>query len=94
MTGFAFPEMMADVIAAYQTDDTDRARDIFDAYTPMIRYENQPGLGLAIRKYTLAKRGAIAHPTVRRPAPILSANTKAEIDTLILRQTARLATLG
>lgn len=94
MTGFAFPEMMADVVTAYQMGHKTRARDIFDAYTPMIRYENQPGLGLLIRKYTLAKRGAIAHPTVRRPAPILSPNTKAEIDALIVRQTARLATLG
>jgi hypothetical protein len=50
-----------------------RARDLFDAYLPLVRYESQPGLGLAIRKHTLARRGAIAHPTVRKPGPGLSA---------------------
>jgi 4-hydroxy-tetrahydrodipicolinate synthase len=71
-----------------------RARDIFDAYLPLIRYESQPGLGLSIRKHVLARRGAIAHPTVRRPGPALSAATIAEIETLMTRQAARLAGLG
>ena len=94
MTGFAYPEMMAKVIALLQTGEESRARDIFDAYLPLIRYESQPGLGLAIRKFTLAKRGAIAHPTVRRPGPALSEATIAETETLIARQEARLAALG
>jgi 4-hydroxy-tetrahydrodipicolinate synthase len=94
MTGFAFPEMMADVVRLMQAGDEDRARDIFDSYLPLVRYESQPGLGLAIRKYTLAKRGAIAHPTVRRPGTVLSPATIAEIEALIARQEARLATLG
>ncbi len=94
MTGFAFPEMMAQVVAAMNAKDETRARDLFDAYMPMIRYEAQPGLGLAIRKYTLAKRGAIAHPTVRRPGPSLSPTAIAEVESLITRQEARLATIG
>ena len=60
----------------------------------MVRYESQPGIGLAIRKYTLAKRGAIAHPTLRKPGPGLSAATVAEVDALAVRQAARLAMLG
>ena len=59
----------------------------------MIRYESQPGLGLAIRKYILAKRGAIAHSTVRAPGPKLSDATIAEVETLIARQEARLKRL-
>ncbi|MEO1154377.1 MAG: dihydrodipicolinate synthase family protein [Pseudomonadota bacterium] len=94
MTGFAFPEMMADVIAAFEAGDEPRARDLFDAYLPLVRYESQPGMGLAIRKYTLAKRGAIAHPTARKPGSALSAAAVAEVETLIERQEARLATLG
>ncbi len=94
MTGFAYPEMMADVVKHMQAGDETRARDVFDAYMPLIRYESQPGLGLAIRKYTLAKRGAIAHATARRPAPALSAAAMAEVDALIARQEARLAALG
>jgi 4-hydroxy-tetrahydrodipicolinate synthase len=93
MTGFAYPEMMADVVRLMQTGEETAARDLFDAYLPLIRYEAQPGLGLAIRKHTLARRGAIAHATARKPAPRLSAETIAELDTLIARQEARLATL-
>lgn len=94
MTGFAYPEMMADVVAAIRAGDESRARDIFDAYLPLVRYESQPGIGLAIRKHTLAKRGAIAHPAVRKPGPGLSAATIAEVAALVERQEARLAALG
>jgi 4-hydroxy-tetrahydrodipicolinate synthase len=93
MTGFAFPEMMAQVVAAMDAGDEPRARDIFDAYLPLVRYESQPGLGLAIRKHILAQRGAIAHATVRKPGPALSTPAKDEVAMLIARQTARLATL-
>ena len=93
MTGFAYPEMMAQVIAAYQSGDMDHARDIFDAYMPMVRYEAQPGLGLAIRKHTLALRGAIAHDTVRKPGGMLSKATIAELYELTRRQEARLKVL-
>ncbi len=93
MTGFAFPEMMAAVVAAMEAGDETRARDIFDAYLPLVRYESQPGLGLAIRKHILAERGAIAHATVRKPGPSLSAAARSEIATLIERQTARLASV-
>ncbi|SMY09917.1 dihydrodipicolinate synthase family protein [Flavimaricola marinus] len=94
MTGFAYPEMMAQVIAAIEGGGADRAQDIFDAYLPMARYEGQPGLGLAIRKYTLAKRGAIAHPTLRKPGAALNAAGMAEVDRLAARQAVRLAALG
>ena len=94
MTGFAYPEMMAQVVAAHTAGEVERARDIFDAYMPMIRYEAQPGLGLAIRKYTLAKRGVIAHPTLRNPGASLSKEARAEVDALTLRQTAGLKRLG
>ena len=94
MTGFAYPEMMAQVITAHSMGDMDRALDLFDAYVPLVRYEAQPGLGLTIRKYTLAKRGAIAHATLRKPGPALSAQTEAEIDALVARQERRLAAMG
>lgn len=93
MTGFAYPEMMRDVTTLMSAGDETAARDIFDAYLPLVRYESQPGLGLAIRKYILAKRGAIAHATVRAPGPKLSDAAIAEIETLIARQEQRLAAL-
>jgi 4-hydroxy-tetrahydrodipicolinate synthase len=94
MTGFGYPEMMAQVVAAHRAGRLDHARDIFDAYLPMIRYEAQPGLGLAIRKYSLARQGIIAHPTLRKPGAGLSAVAMAEVDLLAARQARKLAELG
>lgn len=94
MTGFGYPQMMAQVVSAWNAGTPDRARDIFDAYMPMIRYEAQPGLGLAIRKYSLAKEGVIAHPTLRKPGGSLSEAAKAEVDILAGRQAQKLASLG
>ncbi|MEJ6387983.1 dihydrodipicolinate synthase family protein [Gymnodinialimonas ulvae] len=93
MTGFAYPEMMRDVVSLCNSGEIDRARDLFDAYLPLVRYECQPGLGLAARKYILAKRGAIAHPTARKAGATLTPAAMAEIDTLIARQEARLSAL-
>ena len=94
MTGFAYPEMMVDVIKAHEAGDVERAFDVFDAYLPLARYEQQAGVGLAVRKHILAKRGAIASAAVRKPGPKLSAQDLADIERLISRQEKRLACLG
>jgi 4-hydroxy-tetrahydrodipicolinate synthase len=86
--------MMAQVMAAFSAGDIERARDIFDAYIPMMRYESQPGMGLAIRKYSLAKQGVIAHPTIRKPGAGLTPAAIAEVDALAERQETRLKELG
>ncbi len=94
MTGFAYPEMMRDVVLHHERGDTERAQDIFDAYLPLARYEQQPGLGLSIRKYIMAKRGAIATPALRKPGGALSPADISEIERLIARQDRRLKELG
>lgn len=94
MTGFAYPEMMVDVIAAHGRGDVERAHDLFDAYLPLARYEQQPNVGLAVRKYLLRKRGAIASDAVRKPGPKLSAADIADIERLVRRQQKRLKELG
>lgn len=94
MTGFAFPEMMIDVCRAHAAGDIERAHDIFDAYLPLARYEQQQGVGLAVRKYVLARRGAIRSAALRAPGPSLSGADIAEVERLIRRQEARLAVIG
>lgn len=94
MTGFAYPEMMVRVVEHFGKGDMERAQDIFDAYLPLARFEQQPGLGLAIRKYTLAKRGIIAHDALRKPGAALTPQSRAEVDRLIARQDRRLKELG
>ena len=94
MTGFAYPEMMVDVVREHAAGNVERAFDIFDAYLPLAKYEQQAGIGLAVRKHLLAKRGAIASAAIRKPGPKLSALDIADIDRLIARQEAKLAKLG
>ena len=86
MTGFCFPEMMVGVVSAFAEGKVDRAHAIFDAYLPLARYEQQPGIGLAARKYVLAKRGVIKSPALRKPRPILTKLDIADIELLLARQ--------
>ncbi|MEI4472970.1 dihydrodipicolinate synthase family protein [Frigidibacter sp. MR17.24] len=94
MTGFSFPEMMVGVARLMTEGRIEAAQDLFDAYLPFVRYESQPGLGLAIRKQVLARRGVIAHATLRKPGPGLSAADMADIDRLLARQERRLAAIA
>ena len=94
MTGFAYPEMMVDVCAAHAAGNIERAHDLFDAYLPLARYEQQANIGLAVRKHILAERGVIASSAVRKPGPKLSAQDVADIARLTARQNKRLAELG
>jgi len=94
MTGFAYPEMMVDVCRAHANGDVERAHDLFDAYLPLARYEQQTGVGLAVRKHILAQRGVIASAMIRKPGPKLSAQDIADIDLLTRRQQRRLRDIG
>jgi 4-hydroxy-tetrahydrodipicolinate synthase len=85
MTGYAFPEMLVDVVRMSRAGERDKAHDLFDAHLPLVRYEQQPGVGLAARKYILQKRGAIASDAQRKPGSSLSKTARSEIDYLLAR---------
>ncbi|MGE7417388.1 dihydrodipicolinate synthase family protein [Methylobacterium tarhaniae] len=84
-TGYAFPEMLVDVVRLSAAGERERAHDVFDAHLPLLRYEQQPGLGLAVRKYVLMRRGILASDAQRKPGGGLSATAKAEVDFLLER---------
>jgi 4-hydroxy-tetrahydrodipicolinate synthase len=90
MTGFAYPEMLVEVVGAHHAGEPDRAEDVFDAYLPLVRYEQQPGVGLAARKEILRRRGAIASAGTRAPGPALTAADAAELTRLVARLERRL----
>ena len=85
MTGYAFPDMLVELVKLAQAGERDTAHDLFDAHLPLIRYEQQPGVGLAVRKYILMKRGVLASDAQRKPAARLSAAGRAEVDYLLSR---------
>lgn len=85
MTGYCFPDLLVDVVRMSRAGEREAAHDLFDAHLPLIRYEQQPGVGLAVRKHVLQRRGILAHDAQRSPARALSATARAEVDHLLER---------
>jgi 4-hydroxy-tetrahydrodipicolinate synthase len=83
MTGFGFPEILVDIVGRFAAGDEAGAREVFHRVLPLIRFENQPGLNLAIRKHLYRRRGAIASERVRAPGPALDAGTIADLDAIL-----------
>ncbi|MGQ0549650.1 MAG: dihydrodipicolinate synthase family protein [Armatimonadota bacterium] len=83
MTGFAFPEVLVAVYAAFAGGSRPRSREIFYRYLPIIRYEGQPIIGLAIRKEILRRRDVITSAAIRHPGPTLDAGSRAELDEIL-----------
>jgi 4-hydroxy-tetrahydrodipicolinate synthase len=90
MSGFAFPEVLVSVYERFAAGRTEDAFALFDAYLPLIRYEQQPGIGLAIRKEILHRRGVLASPMVRPPGARLDAQDRAELESLLTRVKRRI----
>jgi 4-hydroxy-tetrahydrodipicolinate synthase len=85
MTGYCFPEMLVEVVRLNAAGQRDAAHDIFNAHLPLVRYEQQAGIGLAVRKYVLMRRGVLASDTQRKPAAVLTSQAKSEIEYLLSR---------
>lgn len=84
MTGFGFPQVLVGTYERFIAGDRAGAQEFFFRYLPLIRYEAQLGVGgVTIRKQVFARRGAIASPHARFPAPPVDELTLAELDDLI-----------
>jgi 4-hydroxy-tetrahydrodipicolinate synthase len=84
-TGYCFPDMLCDVVRLHASGQKDEAKDLFDAHLPLIRYEQQPGVGLAVRKYVMMKRGLLTSAAQRKPAAPLTKATQGDVDQLLQR---------
>ena len=80
MTGFAFPEVLVNIVALYRSGNVDEAAEMFYRAVPLMRFEFQEGIGMAIRKEVLRRRGAIASAATRAPGPGLDETTRAALD--------------
>lgn len=85
MTGYGFPDMLVELIRLFAQGRRDEAHDLFDAHLPLIRYEQQLGIGLAVRKHVLKRRGVITSDVQRKPGLALSTTARAEVDYLLSR---------
>ena len=94
MTGFAFTGMLVEVFHLFEDGRTEEAEDLFDLYLPVLRHEAQFGVGLALRKEALRRRGAIASAKARDPGPRMDASDHAEMDGLLERLRQKLVAAG
>jgi 4-hydroxy-tetrahydrodipicolinate synthase len=83
MTGFAFPEILARIMKHWHAGEKDAAADVFYRAVPLMRFEFQEGIGMAIRKEVLRRRGALKSAATRAPAGALDAPTKAALDRVL-----------
>ncbi len=67
MTGFAFPEILVRIVGLFRAGRVQDAADVFYRAVPLMRFEFQEGIGMAIRKEVLHRRGALASPATRPP---------------------------
>jgi len=88
-TGYAFPDMLVETVKLAKAGKRDEAHDLFDAHLPLLRYDHQPGVGLAVRKYVLQRRGILSTAAMRKPAPAFSPQTRSEVDYLLARLAKR-----
>ena len=85
MTGFAFPEILVEIFTKFMAGDRDGATHVFYKYLPIIRFENQPRINLALRKHIYQLRGVIASAKVRSPFTPVDADTLADLDDILAR---------
>ncbi|HET9014474.1 MAG TPA: dihydrodipicolinate synthase family protein [Thermomicrobiaceae bacterium] len=75
MTGFAYPEVLVAIWRSWRDGDRAAAASLYHRYLPLLLFEGQPKLGVAVRKEILRRRGLIAHAAVRQPATTLDEGT-------------------
>ena len=80
MTGFAFPEILVQIVRLFRAGRVDDAAEVFYRAVPLMRFEFQEGIGMAIRKEVLHRRGALASPATRAPGAPLDKPTREALD--------------
>jgi len=83
MTGFAFPEILVQIVSLFRAGQVDEAAEVFYRAVPLMRFEFQEGIGMAIRKEVLRRRGVLASAATRGPAGALDAPTRESLDRVL-----------
>jgi 4-hydroxy-tetrahydrodipicolinate synthase len=80
MTGFSFPEGLLACVDAWRDGGYEAAREAFLPYLPLVNFEQQVRIALAVRKEALRRRGLIAEAGVRAPAASFPDALSAQLD--------------
>jgi 4-hydroxy-tetrahydrodipicolinate synthase len=85
MTGFAYPEVLVEVFSSFRAGAIDEAADTFFHFLPLMRFEMQAEIGLAVRKWLYAERGVIACSALRAPSAVIDEGTVTELRLILER---------
>ncbi len=80
MTGFAYPEILVEVVRAFKAGDKEKAANAFYPFVSLMRFEFQEGIGMAIRKEVLRRRGAMKSSAIRAPGAAMDRSTTEALD--------------
>jgi len=83
MTGFAYPKLLVEIVSKWNSGKEDEAADFFYRHVPLMRFEFQEGIGMAIRKEMLRRRGALKHAGIRQPGAALDGSTLDSLDRIL-----------
>ena len=86
--------MLIEVCNRFAAGEPERGEDLYDIFLPLVRHEQQPGIGLAIRKEIFRRRGLIDSAKVRAPGPVMDQDDHAELGRLLSRLARRLDEAG
>lgn len=82
MPGSDMTDAFVQIMHLWREGHAQAARDLFMKHLPLIRYELQPGLGVAVMKYNLERAGIIESLRVRHPTRSLGPLDRQEVDDL------------
>lgn len=83
MTGFPIPQALLEICRAFGAGDEAAAEEGYRRWLPLMVLCGQPGIGLAVMKEVLQRRGLIRQAGLRRPGPALDEVTRGELDHLL-----------
>ena len=72
--------MLVEIVTLFRAGRVDAAAEVFYGSVALMRFEFQEGIGMAIRKEVLKRRGAIAHAGIRPPGGQLDRTTREALD--------------
>jgi 4-hydroxy-tetrahydrodipicolinate synthase len=83
MSGFTHPAVLVEVLRLFRAGDVDAAASLFYRILPLMRFEFQEMLGVAIRKEVFRRRGLLADASTRAPGAVLDEATRAALDRVL-----------
>ena len=83
MTGFAYPKILVEIVSKWNAGAKDEATNFFYRHVPLMRFEFQEGIGMAIRKEMLKRRGALSFAGARPPVATLDEATADALDRVL-----------